>query len=73
MGPAACGALEPVERAQLDRHLVGCAHCRDELLALQRVVARLSALMLDEEPSGGTAELRSVSAAEPAVRQGEPN
>lgn len=44
MGPAAVGALDVEEQSQLDRHLAGCAACREELLVLGRVVTRLSAL-----------------------------
>ena len=44
MGPAACGALDPEERAALGLHLVDCPDCRDELVALRRVVRQLSVL-----------------------------
>lgn len=44
MGPAAAGALDVEEQSQLDRHLAGCAACREELPVLRRVVTRLSAL-----------------------------
>jgi anti-sigma factor RsiW len=44
MGPAAFGALDVEEQSQLDRHLAGCAACREELPALRQVVMHLSAL-----------------------------
>ena len=44
MGPAACGALNAEERAQLALHLADCPDCHEELLALRRVVWALSAL-----------------------------
>lgn len=44
MGPAASGALNADERAQLALHLADCPDCRDELLALRRVVRQLSVL-----------------------------
>lgn len=43
MGPAACGALDPEERAQLALHLADCPDCRAELSALRRVARQLSA------------------------------
>lgn len=44
LGPAALGLLTAVEQRRLDRHLAGCADCRDELAALTGVAARLAAL-----------------------------
>jgi anti-sigma factor RsiW len=44
MGPAACGALDAEERAQLALHLADCPDCRQELLTLRRVVRQLSVL-----------------------------
>ncbi|HKQ62065.1 MAG TPA: zf-HC2 domain-containing protein, partial [Candidatus Polarisedimenticolaceae bacterium] len=38
----AAGSLEPAEAAQVERHLTGCAHCR-ELLAAAREFAELAA------------------------------
>jgi hypothetical protein len=42
------GELSPAERAALDRHLAGCAACRDALDALRRVVA--AAGRIDDRP-----------------------
>ena len=44
LGPAALGLLNGAERAELDRHLAGCATCRDELTALTAVVDRMGTL-----------------------------
>jgi anti-sigma factor RsiW len=44
LGPAALGLLTSREQEQLDRHLAGCAACRDELTALTGVAARLGDL-----------------------------
>lgn len=44
MGPGACGALNARERVQLAFHLADCPACREELLALRRVVQQLSVL-----------------------------
>jgi anti-sigma factor RsiW len=44
LGPAACGALDVEERARLALHLADCRDCREELLALRRVVRQLSVL-----------------------------
>jgi hypothetical protein len=50
IGPAVFAALDAEEHAKLDRHLVDCADCRQELLSLRRVVAKLSALRQPEPP-----------------------
>ena len=34
LGVYVLGAIEPAERAQVDRHLAGCPRCRDELAGL---------------------------------------
>jgi hypothetical protein len=44
LGPAALGLLTAVEQAALDDHLRTCAQCRDELVALEGVTARLGDL-----------------------------
>lgn len=44
LGPAALGLLTAAEQQQLDRHLAGCAQCRQELGALTGVTGRLAAL-----------------------------
>ena len=44
LGPAALGLLTSPEQEELDRHLRGCAVCRDELAALSGVAARLGDL-----------------------------
>jgi anti-sigma factor RsiW len=44
LGPAALGLLTTPEQEQLDRHLAGCAACREELAALTGVAARLGDL-----------------------------
>lgn len=44
LGPAALGLLTTAERAELDRHVTGCADCRQELAALTAVVDRMAAL-----------------------------
>lgn len=44
LGGAASEALEEDERVRLDHHLADCRDCRDELVALRRVVRQLSVL-----------------------------
>lgn len=44
LGPAALGVITKVEQQQLDRHLRGCAQCREEMSALTGVAGRLGAL-----------------------------
>jgi len=44
LGPAALGLLTSREQEQLDRHVAGCAACREELDALTGVAGRLGAL-----------------------------
>lgn len=56
LGPAALGLLTSREQEQLDRHLTGCAACREELAGLTGVAARLGDLdaesALAEPPTG---------------------
>ena len=44
LGPGALGLLTSHEQEQLDRHLDGCAACREELAALSAVAERLGDL-----------------------------
>lgn len=44
LGPAALGLLTSREQEQLDRHLAGCAACREELVGLSGVANRLGNL-----------------------------
>jgi len=48
----AVGALEDRERAELERHVAGCAACRRELRALQRTGALVGLLPQEEPPAG---------------------
>jgi hypothetical protein len=43
-GPYLLGALDSAERAEFDRHLVSCPHCRAEVDGLRPVVAALGAV-----------------------------
>lgn len=62
LGVYLLGAIGPAERVALDRHLAGCADCREELAGLASLVGRLGtvsaadAVMLaaetDEDPAG---------------------
>jgi Putative zinc-finger len=42
LGVYVLGAIDPAERAELDRHLSGCERCRDELASLAGLPAMLS-------------------------------
>jgi anti-sigma factor RsiW len=44
LGPAALGLLTSREQEQLDRHVAGCAACREELASLTGVADRLGDL-----------------------------
>lgn len=48
----AVGLLEGRERAEVERHLEGCAACQRELRALQRTGTLLNALPPEEPPPG---------------------
>ena len=48
LGPAALGLLTSVEQQQLNRHLLGCERCRQELAGLAQVVGRLGELDEDD-------------------------
>ena len=45
-------ALSPDERARLDRHLAGCADCRDELQRFRSVVSLVRAVQPERAPVG---------------------
>ncbi len=51
LGAYALGALEPGERAALERHLAGCPSCRAELGELRRAVVALPLIVEEREPS----------------------
>jgi putative zinc finger protein len=48
LGAYVLGALDPVERAQVDAHLSGCASCRDELTELAAMPGLLARVRLDD-------------------------
>jgi anti-sigma factor RsiW len=52
LGVYVVGAIDPSERAFVDRHLVGCAECRDELAGLAGLPALLGRVTLDEVERG---------------------
>ena len=47
------------ERADVDRHLHGCAHCRDALLALRALDARIRALPAPTAPADFLAQVHA--------------
>lgn len=48
----AVGLLDAQERAEVERHVEGCAACQRELRALQRTGTLLNAMPLEEPPPG---------------------
>lgn len=52
LGAYLVGALDPRERADVDRHLASCPSCRDELAALAPLPGMMSRLSLAEAVSG---------------------
>jgi putative intracellular protease/amidase len=48
LGVYVLGAIEPAERALIERHLSGCRECRDELAGLAGLPALLSRVSADE-------------------------
>jgi hypothetical protein len=52
LGAYLVGALDPRERADLDRHLATCPACRDELAALASLPGLMSRLTLAEAEAG---------------------
>jgi anti-sigma factor RsiW len=56
LGVYVVGAIDPSERAFVDRHLAGCAECRDELAGLAGLPALLGRVTLDEVERGSVDE-----------------
>jgi anti-sigma factor RsiW len=56
LGVYVVGAIDPSERAFVDRHLSGCAECRDELAGLAGLPALLGRVTLDEVERGSVDE-----------------
>lgn len=58
LGVYVVGAIDPAERSVVDRHLVTCSACRDELAGLAGLPALLGRVTLEEAERvpGGTAE-----------------
>jgi anti-sigma-K factor RskA len=52
LGAYVLGALEPVERHRVERHLADCASCRDELSRLSALPALLDRLSPEEAMAG---------------------
>jgi len=52
LGVYVVGAIEPSERSLVDRHLVGCGECRDELAGLAGLPALLGRVTLAEVERG---------------------
>jgi hypothetical protein len=48
LGAYVLGALDPVERAEVDRHLAGCEACRDELAGLAAMPGLLARVRLED-------------------------
>jgi len=63
LGPYAVGALEPDERAHVERHVTSCADCRDELSSYLEATAALA----DAEATAPPASLRDRVMAEVAM------
>lgn len=59
------GALAPATRAEVERHLAGCAGCRAEAAALRDVVSALHDSLPEREPPAGL-RARILAAASPA-------
>jgi anti-sigma factor RsiW len=55
LGVYVVGAIDPAERAFVDRHLAGCAECRDELAGLAGLPALLGRVTLEEVERGSVA------------------
>ncbi len=52
LGVYVVGAIDPAERAVVDRHLAGCRECRDELVGLAGLPALLGRVSLEEAERG---------------------
>ena len=52
LGSYLVGALDPAERAEVDRHLTGCVACREELSSLAGLPGLMSRLTREEVQSG---------------------
>jgi Putative zinc-finger len=48
LGAYVLGALDPVERAEIEAHLSGCASCRDELAGLAAMPGLLARVRLED-------------------------
>ncbi|MFP5503524.1 MAG: anti-sigma factor family protein, partial [Candidatus Sericytochromatia bacterium] len=59
------GALAPEERAQVDAHLEGCEHCRQDLEELRFVVEMLHKVPQEDVPEGLSARIHEALAALP--------
>lgn len=70
LAPYVDGALDASERAAVEAHLAGCAHCRQEVELARRAVEALGALGEEPVPLGVTAPVlaRARRRAEPAWR-----
>jgi hypothetical protein len=54
LGAYVLDALQPVERAEIEAHLAGCAGCREELAGLVGLPAVLSRLSAEEAVAAGS-------------------
>jgi len=61
LGVYVVGAIEPAERAVVDRHLGGCQACRDELAGLAGLPALLGRVTLEEVERGSDAAARTAA------------
>lgn len=61
LGVYVVGAIDPAERHSVDRHLAGCASCRDELAGLAGLPALLGRVTLEEAERGPDAAAGAVT------------
>lgn len=55
LGAYLLGALEPEERRELERHIAGCRHCQDELVAMAPLPGLLRHTAFEELPESAAA------------------
>jgi len=56
-GAYALDAITDLERAEFDRHLHGCTHCRDEVQGFRATAIRLADVSIDQPPAGLRAKI----------------
>ncbi len=55
LGAYLLGALDPEERGELERHIAGCRHCHDELVAMAPLPGLLRHTAFEELPESAAA------------------